>query len=89
MAFQLNIADAKARLSELIARAEAGEEVIIARRGRPAVTLTPNPPPRLAKRRVGVWDHLGSEIADDLFIGPGDVTTAAVSDRMRLGADEA
>lgn len=37
----VNIGDAKARLSYLIARAEAGEDVIIARDGAPAVRLVP------------------------------------------------
>ena len=38
---QMNIAEAKAKLSELVARAEAGEEVIIARDGKPVVVLKP------------------------------------------------
>jgi prevent-host-death family protein len=38
---QMNVADAKARLSELIAAAERGEEVIIARAGQPVVRLVP------------------------------------------------
>lgn len=37
----VNIRAAKTQLSKLIARAEAGEEVIIARAGKPAVRLTP------------------------------------------------
>lgn len=37
----INIREAKARLSSLVARAEAGEEVIIARANRPAVRLVP------------------------------------------------
>lgn len=37
----MNVQDAKARLSELVARAERGEEVVIARAGRPAVRLVP------------------------------------------------
>lgn len=37
----VNMHDAKTRLSELVAAAEAGEEVVIARRGAPAVRLTP------------------------------------------------
>lgn len=37
----VNIGDAKARLSYLIARAEAGEDVIVARDGAPAVRLVP------------------------------------------------
>lgn len=34
---QINIAEAKARLSELVARAEQGEEIILARAGKPVV----------------------------------------------------
>lgn len=34
---QVNIAEAKAHLSDLIARAEAGETILISRRGRPVV----------------------------------------------------
>ena len=36
---QMNVADAKAKLSELVAAAERGEEVIIARGGHPVVRL--------------------------------------------------
>jgi len=36
-----NIHSAKTNLSKLIEQAEAGEEVVIARNGRPAVRLTP------------------------------------------------
>jgi prevent-host-death family protein len=36
----VSLADAKARLSELVARAEAGEDVCITRRGKPVVRLT-------------------------------------------------
>lgn len=37
----VNIADAKAHLSELVARAEAGEEIVIARSNRPVARLLP------------------------------------------------
>ena len=37
----VNVADAKARLSHLIARAEAGDDVIIARDGVPAARIVP------------------------------------------------
>lgn len=36
----VNLADAKAHLSELVAQAEAGEPVCITRRGRPVARLT-------------------------------------------------
>lgn len=35
----VNIGEARARLSSLVSRAERGEEVVIARRGKPAVRL--------------------------------------------------
>jgi prevent-host-death family protein len=38
---KLNLSEAKSRLSELIVAAEHGEEVVIARRGVPAVRLVP------------------------------------------------
>ena len=37
---QMNVSEAKAKLSELVAAAERGEEVIIARGGHPVVRLT-------------------------------------------------
>ncbi len=37
----VNVHDAKTNLSRLLAQVEAGEEVIIARRGRPVVRLVP------------------------------------------------
>ena len=42
----VNLADAKARLSELVATAEAGETVNILRRGKPVARLEPASPAR-------------------------------------------
>ena len=41
MSLTVNIGEAKARLSHLIARAEAGEDVILARDGVPAARIVP------------------------------------------------
>ena len=41
MSRTVNVGEAKAQLSRLIARAEAGEDVIIARNGVPAVRIVP------------------------------------------------
>ena len=41
MSRAINIGEAKAQLSNLIARAEAGEDVIIARNGVPAARIVP------------------------------------------------
>ena len=38
---QLSVTEAKARLTDLVRRAEAGDEVILTRRGQPAVRLVP------------------------------------------------
>jgi prevent-host-death family protein len=40
---QVQIAEAKAHLSALVERVEAGEEIIIARRGKPVARLIPEP----------------------------------------------
>jgi len=54
----MNIAEAKSKLSELVARAEAGEEVVIARNGKPAARITAIEPKPKAPRRLGLWNHL-------------------------------
>ncbi len=41
---QVQIAEAKAHLSALLERVEAGEEIIIARRGKPVARLIPEQP---------------------------------------------
>ena len=51
MSKPINVAEAKAHLSELLARAEAGEEIVIARGGRPVARLMPLP--RAEPRRPG------------------------------------
>ena len=53
MARQVNIAEAKAKLSRLVDEAEAGKPTIIARAGRPVAQLVPlgEAPP---KRRFGL-----------------------------------
>ncbi len=66
---QVNVARAKATLSELIQRAEAGEEVIIARAGRPAVRLVPVE--RSASRRK-FGQYVGQIRMTDDFDAPLD-----------------
>ncbi len=41
MTVRVSVTDAKAQLTELVRRAEAGEEVILTRHGQPAVRLVP------------------------------------------------
>lgn len=51
MTTMYNVAEAKAHLSQLLDAALAGEEVILARAGRPLVRLVPVVPP--AARQLG------------------------------------
>lgn len=43
---QVNVLEAKTQLSALLARVEAGEEIVIARAGVPVAKLVPIPPER-------------------------------------------
>jgi len=43
---RISLAEAKAHLSEIIDRVEAGESVEITRRGKPAARIVPAPPAR-------------------------------------------
>lgn len=57
---QINLYQAKTKLSELVDRAAAGEEIVIARHGRPVARLIAYKP-RASKRRklgllAGKWD---------------------------------
>ncbi len=44
----ISVADTKAHLSELLARIECGEEIVISRRGKPVARLSPVQQPRKA-----------------------------------------
>lgn len=65
---QLNMHEAKSRLSELVAAAESGEEVVIARSGTPAVRLVAvgveHPPVRLGALAGQI--ELGDDFDDPL-----------------------
>jgi prevent-host-death family protein len=76
---QVNIHEAKTHFSKLVERVEAGEEIVIARSGRPVAKLVPvktNSPPRKLGRLEGkIWlapdwdsDEVNEEIAR-LFYG--------------------
>jgi prevent-host-death family protein len=60
---EVNVHDAKTHLSRLLARVEAGEEILISRAGRPVARLVPARRTR-ARRRPGRFAGQG-RIADD------------------------
>lgn len=81
MTDQVNVYEAKTQLSKLLERVEAGEEIVIARHGKPVARLVPEQRKPLGKRRLGTfpgkieytgewWD--GDEEIADLFY-EGDI----------------
>jgi len=64
MSHVVNIYEAKTKLSQLIERVIAGEEIIIAKAGKPLVKLVPVA--RRAKRRKPVGDFVGTGLAEAL-----------------------
>lgn len=64
MAAIVNVHDAKTNFSKLLARVSAGEEIIIAKAGKPVARLSPFKPP-VAKKRVPGIDKGKIWIADD------------------------
>jgi len=61
---------AKSQLSSLIARVEAGEEVILARGDTPVAKIVPLSRSRREPRKPGALKHLRGAIPDDLFLRP-------------------
>jgi prevent-host-death family protein len=85
---QVNLYEAKTDLSALVEQAAAGEEIIIAKNGKPkaklvAVTASAQPTPQPRKPQFGFWDHYGWSPPDNfddpdpeieaLFYGDGTV----------------
>ena len=75
------ISEAKAQLTDLVRRAEAGEDIILTRHGRPAVQLTPArpklSPDALKEKRRAVMARLIKEArARGLDNGPSAARSA-------------
>ncbi len=74
----MNIAEAKAKLSQLIDRAERGEEVVIARHGRPVAKLV-----RLGEHVVAPYPNRGLGIDRGRFEVPDDFDDPLPPEIMR------
>ncbi|WP_027187098.1 type II toxin-antitoxin system Phd/YefM family antitoxin [Desulfovibrio cuneatus] len=76
---QINIHEAKTNLSKLIEQAVHGEPFIIAKSGKPMVTVTAYTPSQEPAKRVGFmrgmitmpkdFDTMGQEVIQDMFAG--------------------
>jgi prevent-host-death family protein len=69
----VNIHEAKTHLSRLLERVEAGEEIVIARAGKPVARLTPfekaasSRKPGTGKGEIRVGDDFDDDLPDDLL----------------------
>jgi prevent-host-death family protein len=70
MTSQINVAEAKAKLSELLDRALAGEEIVIARAGKPLARLVPVE--ELKPRQKGAWRGWAADVPTEVFLAPMD-----------------
>jgi prevent-host-death family protein len=77
---EIGMHEAKTQLSRLVERAEAGEEIVITRRGKPAARLVPERGGDGFASLAGAWrgrvqiaedfDELPDDLADDLGMLP-------------------
>ncbi|MEI9965127.1 MAG: type II toxin-antitoxin system prevent-host-death family antitoxin [Caulobacteraceae bacterium] len=64
---QVNLYEAKTNLSALVEEAKAGEEIVIAKNGKPQARLVAiQPEPEKPLRRFGFWDRYGWKAPDNL-----------------------
>jgi prevent-host-death family protein len=72
---QVGMHEAKTKLSQLVERAEAGEEIVIARNGKPVARLVPFGGSKSFRSIRGMWrDQV--HIADDFDELPDDIAEA-------------
>ena len=67
---QVNVAEAKAKLSELLDRALAGEEIVIARAGKPMARLVPME--TMTRRKPGAWRGWAADVPTEVFLAHMD-----------------
>jgi prevent-host-death family protein len=80
---RISVTEAKAQLTELVRRAEAGDEVILTRHGHAAVRLVPVTPVADAASRRKLLQAVGAAAAAKASAGP----TAARSQDFLYGDD--
>jgi prevent-host-death family protein len=68
---RVSVTDAKAQLTELVRRAEAGDEIILTRHGHEVVRFTPVRPPVDMERRRRVLEEVIASARAKGATGPG------------------
>ncbi|MYZ49477.1 type II toxin-antitoxin system Phd/YefM family antitoxin [Propylenella binzhouense] len=80
---RISVTEAKGQLTELVRRAEAGDEIILTRHGHAAVRLVPVKPVADAKSRKALLDAVRASAAAKATAGPN----AARSQDFLYGED--
>jgi prevent-host-death family protein len=81
MAYSVNVYEAKTHLSQLLDRAAAGEEIVIARAGRPIARLVALSDASARRRTPGAWRGK-VVIGDDFDDLPGEIGAAFRGERQ-------
>lgn len=66
----VNVHEAKTHFSKLLERAHAGEEIILAKAGKPYAKLVPIDAPALPPREGGRFKHLLKHVPTDIWFEP-------------------
>ena len=92
MTIHVNIGEAKTRLSQLIAAALRGEEVVLNRAGKPVARLVPEKDAAALEREAiasrrkamfGKWRDKYAHLPDEAFDVPPSMTDAEYEERVR------
>lgn len=67
---KISVSEAKGHLTELVRRAEAGDEIILTRRGQDAVRLVPVARQRSARERRALMEQIRASAAIKVLSGP-------------------
>jgi len=67
---KISVSEAKAQLTELVRRAEAGEDVILTRHGQPVVRLAPVRSRRSVEERLAIIERIQTAAAAKALPGP-------------------
>jgi prevent-host-death family protein len=84
---EISVSEAKAQLTELVRRAQAGDEVVLTRHGHPAVRLVPVRNTVDRASRAVLLDAVQASAAARLRATPGGVSAARSQDFLYDGAD--
>ena len=67
---EISVSDAKGQLTDLVRRAEAGEEVVLTRHGKPAVKLSPVKPRLTREEKLEIIKEIQRSAAGKMTDGP-------------------